>query len=454
VAAYVVSRLLLYVCFSASVSDVLVYFRYAVDGVDHGLLPYAGIKELEYPPTAYWTICLPRLLTGDRFTTADPPEAEFDRQLYHYDVVFRGLMLVCDAASFALFVAIVRRRRPERLAWAAWGFVATTSLLGYVLLERLDVGVTLSIVAWAYCSLRSDDEARRAWFWSALGYAALGIGISFKLIPLLIVPFPLWADALRLRRKPRDWRLLYGPVLLATTAIAPFAYYYATVGDDLGRMFRYHSVRGVEIESVAATAMMVGQPREALRPYYDYGSWNIGGTSERPLVQISTYVLLAGLGVLGLRALAAPLIDGSFDGAAAYRLACVTIPFALVAAKVFSVQYLLWGLPLLILAAAEFRSERPFRGIVVACVVIAALTTLIFPFHFVDRMYVWPYSVESPPPWLLMESIRYVRENGVELLVGTLSTHGPPVPVMIARNLLFVAGTAMCLVSTVRRHRN
>lgn len=451
VAAYVVSRFLLYVCFSASASDVFVYFRYAVAGVDHGLVAYRDIPELEYPPTAYWTICLPRLLTGDRFATVEVPADEYDRHVVRYDRVFRGLMLVFDAASFALFLAIVRRRRPDRAAWAAWGFVLATSLLGYVLLERLDVGVTLSILAWAYCSLRSDDDERRAWLWSALGYAALGFGISFKLIPLLLVPFPLWTDALRLRRTPRDWRLLLGPVVLAATAVGPYAYYYATVGDDLGRMFRYHSVRGVEIESVAATVMMLGEPRDALRPYYDYGSWNLGGAWERPLVRLTNYVLLAGLGLLGLRALSAPRIDGRYDGAAAYRLACVTIPFALVAAKVFSVQYLLWGLPLVILAAAEFRSERLFRGIVVACLVMAALTSFIFPFHFVDQMYVAPYGKDSPPMWLLIESIHYVWEGGKNLLVGTLSNHGPPVTVMIVRNLLFVACTATCLCAALRR---
>lgn len=451
--AYAVSRVLLYVWFSASVSDVFVYFRYAVAGVDHDLRPYREITQLEYPPVAYWTMCLPRLLTSDRLSTRNVSKEEFDQQLGRYHQMFRGLMLICDIASFVLFVAVLRRCRPERLAWAAWGFVISTSLLGYVLLERLDMGVTLAILAWMYCAVRSDDDERRAWAWSMLGYASLGIGISYKLIPLLIVPFSLWTDALRLR-KTRDRRLLYGPIVLIMTAIGPFAYYYATVGDDLGRMFRYHSVRGVEIESIAATAMMVGESREALRPYFDNGSWNLGGTWERPLVQISTYVLMVGLGVLGLRALGAPRLDGGFKGRNAYRLACVAIPVALVATKVFSVQYLLWGLPLLILAAAEFRDERLFRGIVVACIVMAALTTFIFPFYFFDRMHVWPYNGTWPPPWHLIESTHYAWDNERNLLVGTLSTHGPPVPVMIVRNVLFVICTAIAFCGVLRCRRS
>jgi hypothetical protein len=106
---------------------------------------------------------------------------------------------------------------------------------------------------------------------------------------------------------------------------------------------------------------------------------------------------------------------------------------------------------LLILAAADLRSERFFRCIAIACVVMALLTTFIFPFHFVDRMYVGPYDGTRPPPWLLIEKTHYVQEGGRNLYVGTLSTHGPPLPVMIVRNLLFVVCTTMVLCGALRR---
>lgn len=458
-AAYVVSRFLLYACFSAASSDVFVYFHYSVAGVDDGLTPYRDIQKLEYPPTAYWVVCLPRLLTyepGEKlvYPTVTPEQEElYDKHLRRYDLAFRGLMLLFDAGSFWLLLAIAKRRSPARRGWVAWGFVLTTSLLGYVLLERLDVAVTASILAWAYCGLRADEDDERGWLWMIVGYAALGFGVSYKLIPVLLVPFSVWADVVRMARKPRAWRLLWGWAMLVVAAVGPFAYYYSAVGNDLGRMFQYHSVRGVEIESVAATAMMIGEKRADLGPYFDYGSWNLSGRWERPLVTASTFILLGLLGVLGLRAVAAPFVGERYDRAAAYRFACVAIAAALVAAKVFSVQYLCWGLPLLILAAADLCRERSFRGIVVASVFMAALTAFIFPCHFVDQMFIWPYSKENLPPWLLIEFTRWGVNDGKEVLVGTLSTHGPPLPAMIARNALFVVSTAMVFVEVLKRRR-
>src|SRR5690349_5832810 len=118
-AAYVVSRFLLYACFSASTSDVFVYFGYAVEGVDYGNAPYREITRLEYPPTAYWIICLPRLVTYDPDDKLVYPfvtkaeEAVYSKHIQRYDIAFRGLMLLFDAASFGLLLAIVRRRRPD-----------------------------------------------------------------------------------------------------------------------------------------------------------------------------------------------------------------------------------------------------------------------------------------------------------------------------------------------------
>src|SRR5262245_31929936 len=101
-AAYVVSRFVLYVCFSASASDVEVYFRYAVAAVDYGKIPYRDIQQLEYPPTAYWVFRAPRLFNlepNDKLTYPPQNKAEADlyyKHLIRYDILFRGVMLLFD----------------------------------------------------------------------------------------------------------------------------------------------------------------------------------------------------------------------------------------------------------------------------------------------------------------------------------------------------------------------
>ncbi|MGC3970723.1 MAG: hypothetical protein QM775_26335 [Pirellulales bacterium] len=191
--AYVVSRFGLYVCFSAATSDVGVYFHYVVQGVDYGRTPYLqsqpkpvwlrDIRNFEYPPAAYWVFALPRELSRWRMEP-EPSDPElwpayielWYKHYSHYDLGFRGLMLLADFGSILLFAAILRRRRPEFLLWGLWGYVLSTTLLGYVLLERMDILLTFLLMAWAYCWLRADEAPRRAWLWSAAAYSRSASG--------------------------------------------------------------------------------------------------------------------------------------------------------------------------------------------------------------------------------------------------------------------------------------
>lgn len=470
VLAFAATRFGLYVCFSASTSDVGVYFHYVVQGVDYGRTPYLqsqpkpvwlrDIRTFEYPPVAYWVMTLPRRLSSWRM----PPEPN-DPDLWqsyidlwfkhyaHYDHGFRGLMLLADIAAFWLFATILRRRKPEFLVWGLWAYVLSTAVLGYVLLERLDIFLTSLLLAWAYCWLRADDSPSRDWLWSAAAYAVLGLGVSFKLIPIIIAPFPLLADLHALWRKPRDARLLLGPVALAVTALGPFAYYYALVGNDLTTMFEFHSVRGVQIESSYASAMMLSAPAEALQCYFGYGSWNLRGAHETAYLILSSLLLPAVLLGFGLRALAAPMLGEKFDRTAAYRWACVTVPVATLLAKVFSVQYLLWAVPLLLLAGAEYFPRRRFRAIAVGSVLSCALTAFIFPHHYMDKMYAWPYSEKTPPPFVLIENFRDENPADPGLgLIGDLSK-GLPRAAMVGRNVLFAALCTAVTIAALRRRR-
>ncbi|MBA4020131.1 MAG: hypothetical protein C0483_23465 [Pirellula sp.] len=470
VVVYIVSRIGFYAFFSAATSDIWVYLNYVVQGVDYGRTPYLqsqpsslllrDIKIIEYPPTGYWVMALPRMLSHWRMPPepTDPALADaYGQKLLlhyaHYDYGFRGLMLLFDIGAFSLFALILRRRRPEYLAWGLWGYVIGTSALGYVLLERFDICLTFCLMAWAYCWLRADDASPKSWLWSVASYAALGLGISLKLIPVIIVPFPLLADLHSLWRKPRNLRLLAGPVALCVTGLGPFAYYYALVGDDLWNMFEFHTVRGVQIESSYATVMMLALPADQLRCYYGYGSWNLGGAWEADLLVISSWLLPAVLLLFGFRALFAPALRETFDRSAAYRWACVTIPTATLLAKVFSVQYLLWAVPMLLLAGTELLPRRGFYALVAGSIVACGLTGLLFPHHYLDQMYALPYSAENPPPFTLIEHRRLIdNERGEPILSGDLSTAAPRT-MMTARNVIFAALCAAVTVAVMRRRR-
>ncbi|MCE9606721.1 MAG: hypothetical protein K8U03_17665 [Planctomycetia bacterium] len=478
--AFVATRIYFGLIFGAGTSDIGVYFDYVVQGVDFGLPPYfqkgvapryyRDIQNFEYPPVAYWVISLPRELSSWRLPiNADGMDVEGMRMVdskgkvltveemkwveylklkeehyRHYADHFRIWMLLFDVAGFALFCAILQRRRPEFLYWGMWGYTLTTAFLGYVMFERLDVALTFALLAWAYCQLRAGEGGPKTVAWSAAAYAALGIGISFKLIPVLLVPFALLCDFYALLRPPRRWSLLVGPAVLVVTAAAPFAYYYVIAGDDLWRMFKFHSVRGVQIESSYATLMMLLEPASELFCYFDYGSWNLGGKLEQPMLVASTWTLLVALAALGLRSLLSPTIGETYDRTASYRMACVVIPFATLLAKVFSVQYLLWAMPMLLLGAAERFSRRGYIATIVLAVAACAMTGYLYPYHYLDHMVIFPYTHEHSAPWTLI----VIGDN--DGASGALTTELPRT-LMIARNLIFAGLCGALYLLTLTR---
>jgi hypothetical protein len=498
VAVFILSRIYLYGFMIAGVSDVSVYFRYVVGGVDLGKLPYRDIP-IEYPPVAYWTISVPRALsdwrlseemTGRltakvaefqaRFAAGENPivdqeladlEAEYNRHLNHYDWGFRFQMLAADIVAFVLFGLMFVRRHPALVGWGLWTYVVSTVLLGYLLYDRLDIGLTMLLLVWAYCWLRADgsqpgDEdggedgferksSSTEWLWSAAGYAALGLGIGYKLIPVIVVPFALLVDLFRVARPGRDWRLLVGPVVLVITALGPFAWYYHLVGEDLGRMFAYHADRGLQIESSYVMVLMLAQPWSELVCYYNFGSWNLRGDPELTgaLLKASTWLLLAVLAILGLRSFSTMFLRERYDRTAAVRMGVVAVAAATLLAKVLSPQYLIWSLPMLVWGAAELLSPRWFKIACVGAMLMAACTSFLFPCHYLDSMVVPPYHVGNPeagvkefkPYWSLIHS------GPDPLKASDLSPHWLPPTVLIVRNVIMALLTTMVVIAACRK---
>ena len=137
IALFVLTRFYLLFFARPMISDVGMYFGYAVNAVDLQQTPYTEEFVMPYPPLAYWTTCAPRMFDDRRITGNRDPQL---RPIYFdYARGFRGLMFICDLASFTMLLLIVRKRRPQMAPWAALLYVITTTILGHVLFDRLDV---------------------------------------------------------------------------------------------------------------------------------------------------------------------------------------------------------------------------------------------------------------------------------------------------------------------------
>jgi hypothetical protein len=417
------------------------YFDCAARVVDLHQVPYQAHVEIEYPPLAWWAMYLPRIFDGRRIT--NPRDASQVVPVYErYRATFRGEMLACDLISFALLIAIVWRRRPSVTGWIAIAYVAATAILGHVLYDRLDAGLLMLVMLWAFCWTRSLDATKRRTLWVTAAYAALGMSISYKLVPIICVPFLLLAEF----REPCRWsRVTIAVATLLLTACGPFFVQFLISGRDIFHVFTYQAGRGIQFESLYSSAMMVGQllgtPAQVA---FLHGSYELTGDLAPILKSCAIalqLILFSGLGLLALRR------GKAFDRQAAYRFGLVALAAAVIFSNVLSPQYFVWALPIVLLLSIETFPEGSRRFALVGSLAmgIAAATTWLFPYHY--------FRIDSSPCGLIPMR---PADGGLVLIYGVLFPSGPakisllPAAVLAVRNFMYLATVIWLGVAAVR----
>jgi hypothetical protein len=337
------------------------------------LLPYRDYL-VEYPPGFFlWTLPPALLARG--------PEA------------FAALF--CGAMAALLTGALLLCRRlasnmggNEALSRSLPAFAAgALALLGVVATHRLDATVSLLVCAAAWAAVE-----RRA----ALSGAALGLAVATKLVPALIAPLLLVYLVLDARSRGQDgragaWRFSLALGLTALAFCAPLLLLGPGRAADL---LRYHALRPPQVESTAAA--MIGVARvfapSLATASYTFGSLNLDGPAAAALSRLSN-----GLGALAVLAALAVSIARLRRAGSPQERTCALVDglvgllLAFIAfSKVLSPQYLVWLLPLALLAALRR------RGAALALVLAAfGLTQVIYPYSLgaLARLEVWPYAL-------------------------------------------------------------
>jgi len=314
-----------------SISDLFVYQRYA-EGILDGARPYAQLG-FEYPPLALGPIVVPDL---------GRPDAA------GYELRFGALMLLAVLAVQALLATLGGRR-------AAWWCVALPLLTGALLRTRFDLVPVVLLLAGLLLVLRSRPVA---------GMAVLGAATATKLFPGLAAALVLvWLFAAGRRHDVVRAAVAFAVVVAA--ASLPFA------GDGFLDQFRFHLDRPVQIESTPASVLwalggsdVTGHP---VRPDRFKSNGLDGGAAGAVALAFALALALM-LGVI------AGLLQRVRSGVALQRAVFAALLAFVALGKVLSPQYLIWLLPLAVLAWV--RGERAAAALVAAA---AALTQLYFP---------------------------------------------------------------------------
>jgi hypothetical protein len=300
----------------------------AADG--HWHAPYAEVP-LEYPAPILPFILAPQLVASS-----------FEAYGYAFGALM-GLCLVgaaivsIDAARAAGVDAEGLRKR----AWLASGLLLAQ---GCMATHRLDAVPAL----WLALAVRS--AARR----QPLGFGAwMGLAAATKIVPVLMVPAMLAADA-RLWREPRA--LARAAVGFAATLAAGLLPMFFFSAHALGDVLAYHSLRGLHCESLLglllATARCVtGTPSPTA---LTFGSDNLQGPVADTLATLcGPASVAAALGLAWWTWDRSNLDRDRADSSdpSTSRVACAAFA-SLVAlwltAKVFSPQYMTWGIPVVL----------------------------------------------------------------------------------------------------------
>ncbi len=325
-----------------SISDLFVYRTYAEGILDAGLAPYADLG-FEYPPLALAPILGGRLGVP---LGVDATET--------YAWTFGALMLPAALAAQAACAALGGRR-------AAWLCVVAIPLAGALLRTRFDLVPVAVMLAGLVLVARHRPTA---------GLAVLGVATAVKLFPALaagLVVVHLVASG-RVRAAVRG-TVAFAAVLIVVCL--PF------LGDGFVDQFRFHLDRPVQIESTPASVLwalgdsdITGHP---VAPDRFKSNGLDGGPAGLVAAVFAAALLavLAGIAALVARARGAP--PALARGVLAALLAFVAL------GKVLSPQYLIWLLPLAVLAWV--RGDRAPAALIAGA---ALLAHVWFPGRYFD----------------------------------------------------------------------
>ena len=353
--------------------DVPLYQSFG-DRMTDGEVPYRDFR-VEYPPGALPAFLLPSLVASG----SDPVyEPELDDAAHSYARAFATLMTLLLGATVVLTaIALSALRATVGHAAVAIGLVGTTPLLlGQLALTRFDA-LPVALTAAGIAALLHGR--------SRLAGIALGLAITAKLYPLLLVPLValyVW----RKRGRREAWLSVGLAAATVALVILPFV---AVAPSEAWFSIRAQLTRGVQVESLPGNAVIaLGVAADKI----GLGSLGVGvaegGTGEVRSADVTgTLGQVAGmLGGLAAIAVVVAVWLAAWRRRAVDDDRLVTDCAAVVAAqlalgRVLSPQFVLWLVPLVPLVTGR-------RGRIATALLASALVATHAWFPGLYRDYV------------------------------------------------------------------
>jgi hypothetical protein len=326
-------------------SDPYLYFQYARAWCA-GAAPYLDFHP-EYPPAALILFVVPFLAGGAG----------------GYVALFQLEMAAFDFAAASVVFAFALRLwpdRPIRQIGATAAYLIATAGLHSVLFWRYDLAPAALTIGALYLAATRREIA---------GAVLLGLGGSVKVWPLALAPLWLGSSVQR-----QGWRAATREAAAMAAGFAvPLAMFVARANTGLLGFLQYQSERTLQIESVWANLALLADALGLApsRITYHHGAFNVEGglaTALKAVARIAVLLLTFAPQAIALRARSVAAAD--LPVRTWLDVATASVLGLLLGASVLSPQFMIWVVPLLVLA------EAPGIG---AALAVAALTTAVYP---------------------------------------------------------------------------
>jgi hypothetical protein len=321
--------------------------------------PYRDVT-VEYPPLAFLAFVPPALVSAD---------------YAGYRLAFAAWMLILHLCNLWLAVRLLAPDvDPKKLRAVGWASLLFCLLLGRVVATRMDhLVVTCTLLCvWAGTRAlrlaRAPDRSR----WAALGGALGALGVMVKLVPglgFLAVLVGYWRSNAPDRLRLAALGCAAGGFVLLALNLPLVAW----AGERYFETFRYHALRGVQIESVYGGLLMLahvfGLPA---RVEESFGSANLE-TSLTPAIKLLSPVLFVGVCTW--------ICTRRFRPEPRQLVFCASALLLgfMLTSRVFSPQYSIWIAAPLLAAGALDEHAGFWRSAARLLLLAALLSQLIYP---------------------------------------------------------------------------
>ena len=341
-------------------SDVSIPYLYA-SKMGLGQAPYRDFA-VEYPPLALFFMLIPRLFSPFAST---------------YILGFTLEILLFDLLAMLLIAAF-----SQKLALSLWKTLSIYTLallsIGPLMINRYDLIPAVMLLAAIYAF--TCGRTKIAW-------ALLAAGTMTKIFPVVVAPIFLIFDLARQRYQ----RALSGTITFGLTAAAIALPFFILSPHGLWESFSYQAQRGLQIESVLASLLLLGQKLglTTLTIGIASGAIDVSSPLADALSKITPAMVLISLAAVFWlyyrRQRAALAQHGATEDITQAEIACL-IAFSMLAVlafmlsdKVLSPQFIIWLYPFITLITGRFR-----RLSWLLFIAIGLMSYLIFPTGYLN----------------------------------------------------------------------